>query len=138
MNSRTKVLIANKDGARLISLLLWLEQYADLEVTGTTSSDDELKQYVIEHKPDVVLLDLNVQINGNCPASFIKSKDSSPSVLLMHQSEIKPLEGPLTRDCDGQINPKNTLKDIVEIIRKAANKRMVQITATRIPSTKAG
>lgn len=134
MNSRTKVLIANNDGAKLISLLLWLEQYTDLEVVGTTATEDEFNQSVNDHQPDVVLMDIGI----NPSSKAIRFTESQPAILLMHESDVAPLEGPLTREFDGQISPKQSLHEMADAIRKAANKRMLQKTASYIPAQKAG
>ncbi|HEY9786032.1 MAG TPA: hypothetical protein V6D17_11560 [Candidatus Obscuribacterales bacterium] len=137
MNPRTKVLIANKDGAKLISLLLWLEQYGDLEVTGTTST--ELACCLNETAPDVVLMDLNV--HSELETSFLRNlrnAESAPAFLLMHESEVAPIESTLSREFDGHISPRSSLKELADAVRKAANKRSLAISAARIPNTKAG
>ncbi len=85
MNPRTKLLIAQPDGAKLVSLLLWLEQYTDLEVVGTTCSGDKVADCTSFHQPDVVLLDFCLLAQDPPAATAkIKSVASAPAILVMH------------------------------------------------------
>jgi DNA-binding NarL/FixJ family response regulator len=136
MNPRTKLLIAQPDGAKLVSLLLWLEQYTDLEVVGTTCSGDKLASCTSFHQPDVVLLDFSLLAQDQ-PAK-IKSVASLPAILVMHESDIAPMESALSKDLDGYINPKLALSELTENIRKAAQKRVVPMAAAYVPATMAG
>lgn len=137
MNSRTKVLIAQPDGAKLVSLLLWLEQYSDLEVVGTTCSGEKLAASSAFHQPDVVLLDFTLFAQDENSTAKIKSASSTPSVLVMHESDIAPMGYALGKDLDGYINPKSALQELTENIRKAAQKR-VHMAPAYVPSTMAG
>ncbi len=139
MNPRTKLLIAQPDGAKLVSLLLWLEQYTDMEVVGTTCSGDKLTDCTSFHQPDVVLLDFCL-LSQDPPAATakIKSVASAPAILVMHESDIAPMESMLSKDLDGYINPKLALSELTEIIRKAAQKRVVPMSPAYVPATMAG
>lgn len=137
MNPRTKVLIAQPDGAKLVSLLLWLEQFTDMEVVGTTCSGEKLVACSTFHQPDVVLLDFSLFAQDESATAKIKMANSSPSVLMMHESEIAPMGYALGKDLDGYINPKIALQEFTETIRKAAQKR-VHMAPAYVPSTMAG
>ncbi len=139
MNPRTKLLIAQPDGAKLVSLLLWLEQYTDLEVVGTTCSGDKLSYCTSFHQPDVVLLDFSLMAQDQ-PATTarIKAVTSSPAILVMYESDIAPMESALSKDLDGYINPKLALSELSENIRKAAQKRVLPMAASYVPATMAG
>lgn len=139
MNPRTKLLIAQPDGAKLVSLLLWLEQYTDLEVVGTTCSGDKLVDCTSFHQPDVVLLDFSLLAQEEKTATAkIKHAASAPAILVMHESDIAPMESALSKDLDGYINPKLALSELTETIRKAAQKRVVPMPAAYVPATMAG
>ncbi len=139
MNPRTKLLIAQPDGAKLVSLLLWLEQYTDLEVVGTTCSGDKLAACTSFHQPDVVLLDFSLLAQDQPAATAkIKSVASLPAILVMHESDIAPMESALSKDLDGYINPKLALSELTESIRKAAQKSVVPMAAAYVPATMAG
>ena len=43
-----------------------------------------------------------------------------PAILVMHESDIAPMESALSKDPDGYINPKLALSELTESIRKAA------------------
>jgi DNA-binding NarL/FixJ family response regulator len=139
MNPRTKLLIAQPDGAKLVSLLLWLEQYTDLEVVGTTCSGDKLAACTTFHQPEVVLLDFSLLAQDQpVIPSKIKATTTHPSILVMHESEIAPMESALGKDLDGYINPKLVLSELTECIRKAAQKRVASVAPVYVPATMAG
>lgn len=138
MNSRTKLLIAQPDGAKLVSLLLWFEQYTDLDVVGTTSSGEKLVGNSSYHQPDVVLADFSLLADEKQSIAKIKATSTSPSILVMHESDIAPLESALGKDFDGYINPKLSLNELTEAIRRAAQKHAVASASTFIPTTMAG
>lgn len=139
MNPRTKLLIAQPDGAKLVSLLLWLEQYTDLEVVGTTCSGDKLAVCTSYHQPDVVLVDFSLLAQDQPEATAkIKNTDSHPAILVMHESDIAPMESALGKDLDGYINPKLALSQLTESIRKAAQKRVISVAPVYVPATMAG
>ncbi|MCC6976895.1 MAG: hypothetical protein IT343_01135 [Candidatus Melainabacteria bacterium] len=139
MNPRTKLLIAQPDGAKLVSLLLWLEQYSDMEVVGTTCSGDKLVNCATFHQPDVVLLDFSLMAQDEkSTAADIKSVSSTPAILVMHESDIAPMEYALGKDLDGYINPKLSLQELTENVRKSAQKRLTPVAAAYVPATMAG
>jgi len=138
MNSRTKLLIAQPDGAKLVSLLLWLEQYSDMEVVGTTSSGDKLVDCTNFHQPDVVLLDFSLMAQDEKNTSNMKAAGSTPAILVMHESDIAPMGYALGKDLDGYINPKFSLQELTDCIRKAAQKRLAPVAAAYVPATMAG
>lgn len=139
MNPRTKLLIAQPDGAKLVSLLLWLEQYTDLEVVGTTCTGDKLAACATFHQPEVVILDFSLLAQDQ-PATTgkIKATASHPAILVMHESEIAPMESALGKDLDGYINPKLVLSELTESVRKAAQKRIAPVAPVYVPATMAG
>ncbi|HNB24085.1 MAG TPA: hypothetical protein PKZ32_16825 [Candidatus Melainabacteria bacterium] len=139
MNLRTKLLIAQPDGAKLVSLLLWLEQYTDLEVVGTTCSGDKLAACTAYHQPDVVLVDFSqVAQDQQVSTAQLKASASHPAILVMHESDIAPMESALGGDLDGYINPKLALSELTESVRKAALKRALPATPAYVPATMAG
>src|ERR1051326_5467788 len=58
MNQRIKIFIVEYDCVNLITLMLWLDQFPEFEVLGTTVDDGALREQIDDLKPDVVLLDI--------------------------------------------------------------------------------
>jgi DNA-binding NarL/FixJ family response regulator len=139
MISRTKLLIAQPDAAKLVSLILWMEQFTDIEVVGTTRSGDKLVHCVASHQPDVVLLDFSLSA-GNAAAAVrrIKGVSSTPAILVMHESDIAPMESALGKDLDGYINPKISLTELTDSVRMAAQRRVEAGVNAYIPAALAG
>lgn len=125
MISRTKLLIAQPDAGKLVSLILWMEQFTDIEVIGTTRGGEKLVNCISHHQPDVVLLDFSLSTaNAGAAASRIKGVSSTPAILVMHESDIAPMEFALGKDLDGYINPKMSLNELTDSVRLAAQRRV--------------
>jgi hypothetical protein len=138
MNALTKVFIVEHDTDSLVSLMLWLDQFPELDVSGSTVLNGNLAQQVEDAQPDVVLLGIPTVGLENLPTvRMIKSALSLPQVVLMHKGE-SVIEGTLASETDGQIGAKTSLKELCETIKRVANKRRLAVSAANIPMTKAG
>ncbi len=138
MNARTKIFIADYDCASLVSLMLWLEQFPEFEVSGTSSNGAHLVDRINQLNPDVVLLDINKGVSENLPVvRAIRGSASSPAILLKSPSE-QHNDHALAMESDGSIGPLTAVKDLCDAIRKAANKRRMALSAANMPLTKAG
>ncbi|HEY9714326.1 MAG TPA: hypothetical protein V6C72_12725 [Chroococcales cyanobacterium] len=146
MNARTKVFIVDRDCASLVSLMLWLDQFADLEVTGATADATSMAGALVGQvkraQPDVVLVDLASAIEIADTTVFpttlvkaIKSAAGEPGILIrgQHDQEIA-----LAAETDGYFGPKSSIKELADAIRKIANKRRLALSAANMPMTKAG
>ncbi len=137
MNARTKIFIADYDCASLVSLMLWLEQYPEFEVSGVSRNSAHLVDRINKVNPDVVLLDINNGMSENLPLlRAIRGTKSSPAILLKAQTEQQA--DALAHECDGTLAPTLAIKEISEAIRKASNKRRLALSAANMPMTKAG
>ena len=137
MNARTKIFIADYDCASLVSLMLWLEQFPEFEVSGTSSNGAHLVDRINKANPDIVLLDINKGVAENLPlVRAIRGSLSSPAILLKAQTEQSA--DALASESDGSIGPSTAVKDVCDAIRKATNKRRMALSAANMPMTKAG
>lgn len=139
MDTRTKVFFIEPSCAKLVSLMLWLDQYPEFELVGTASSAFDLRDVVSDAEPDVVLFDIGASSPDDLRSiRELKTTRPCPAVLVMHQDDVALMEGPLTRETDGQIGPKTSLKELAEHLRRAANKRRVALSVANVPATRAG
>lgn len=137
MNARTKIFIADYDCASLVSLMLWLEQFPEFEVSGTSSNSAQLLDRINKANPDIVLLDINKGVAENLPlVRAIRGSLASPAILLKAQTEQSV--DALANESDGSIGPSTAVKDVCDAIRKATNKRRMALSAANMPMTKAG
>jgi DNA-binding NarL/FixJ family response regulator len=138
VNARTKIFIADYDCASLVSLMLWLEQFPEFEVSGTSHNGAHLVDRINQVNPDLVLLDINKGVAENLPVvRAIRGSASSPAILLKSQTEHIN-DHALSAESDGTIGPSTAVKDLCDAIRKATNKRRMALSAANMPMTKAG
>jgi chemotaxis response regulator CheB len=137
VNARTKIFIADYDCASLVSLMLWLEQFPEFEVSGISRNGAHLVDRINKVNPDIVLLDINNGVAENLPLlRAIRGSNSSPAILLKAQTEQQA--DALALESDGTIGPSTAIKDVCDAIRKATNKRRLALSAANVPMTKAG
>jgi len=138
MDALTKIFIAEPDCERLVNTMLWLEQYPDFEVYGTSDSDGSLTEQIEAVQPDVVMLGMPTA-SGQAAFSIkgIRATSVSPAVMIVLKSENNV--DMMLAECDGQIGPKTSLKEMPELIRKAINRRMPSsVAAITLQMAKAG
>lgn len=138
MTSLTKIFVAEQDCESLINTMLWLEQFADLEVYGGSTNAPMIKRQVEEVQPDVVLLGLDTSNPESLPiARLLKSATCTPAILLVQRKDDN-VENLLAAECDGQIGPATRLKELPEIIKRAAQRKRIALSQTTVPMAKAG
>lgn len=139
MNNRIKIFIVEYDCSSLITLMLWLDQFAEFDVLGTTIQSGHLKEQIEELKPDVVLLDIETPGPEDvAPLREVKSVSVPPAVLLLYHGDPDGLEGILEQESEGQLGPDRTLGDLFDAVVKAYSRRQVIRSAALVPATKAG
>jgi len=138
MKQRIKIFIVEYDCVTLITLMLWLDQFSEFEVLGTTVDTGGLKKQVEELKPDVVLLDIETPGPEDiAPLREIKSASPEPAVILLYHGDVDGLEGILTQESEGQLGPDRNLGELRDAVEKAYNRVKVKRAVSMIPDTKA-
>lgn len=139
MTARTKIFIAEYDCARLISLMLWLEQFPEFEITGTAQFGTDLLRRIKDSQPDVVLLDFNPETIDSLPiVRAIRTSATSAAILATTSGETCVKDCLKASEADEVINPSSSIKDLCESIRRVVNKRRMAVAAANVPMTKAG
>jgi DNA-binding NarL/FixJ family response regulator len=138
MNPRANIFIVEKDCSGLVPIMLWLDQFPEFEVFGTTN-DNDFMPLIEEIKADVVLL----AKESPEPEDFlttrqIKALNNSPAIVLSYQSDVGAYEPMLANESDGLITSKTSLTEIYDALHKVVNKRRVAQSAANMPMTKAG
>src|SRR5208282_2249060 len=79
MSTPAKIFVIEQDCGRLISLLLWLEQFAEVEVTGSCSQLHEMTALQMQ-SADVVMIDLeNQEVQSIAALRALKSLSPAPA-----------------------------------------------------------
>lgn len=136
MSERIKIFIVEYDCVNLITLMLWLDQFPEFDVLGTTVDTGSIKNQLKELKADVVLLDIGMPGEEDiAQLREIKSVEPAPAVLLLHQGTADGLKGQLEDESQGALGPESTLGDLRDAIIEALKRKVV--TAIR-PIARAG
>jgi len=139
MNQRIKIFIVEYDCVSLITLMLWLDQFADLDVLGTTVDTGSLRSQIDDLKPDVVLLDIATPGPEDVPQlRECKSVEPPPAVLLLYHGDPDGLEGPLKAESEGQLGPETSMSELYDSIVRAASLRRLMLSAALLPAMQAG
>ena len=139
MTNRIKIFIVEYDCSSLITLMLWLDQFPEFDVLGTTIQSGDLREKIVELEPDVVLLDIETPGPEDvAPLRLVQSVTPPPAVLLLYHGDPAGLEGVLKQESDGQLGPERTLGDLHDAVIKAFSRRQVVFSASLVPATLAG
>ena len=138
MNQRIKIFIVEYDCVSLITLMLWLDQFPEFDVLGTTINTGNLKEQIAELEPDVVLLDIETPGPEDIPVlREVKSVQPVPAVILLYHGDPDGLEGILESESEGQLGPDRTLGDLHDSVMKAYNRQLLTRSAA-LTMAKAG
>jgi DNA-binding NarL/FixJ family response regulator len=139
VNARTKIFIAEYDCAKLIQLMLWLEQFPEFEVSGTAKIGCDMLQKIKANQPDVVLIDFNPErIDALQIVRALRYASADAAIIATASAESGLEEGLLNSDADEILNPASSIKDLCESIRKVVNRHRATLAAANVPMTKAG
>ncbi|RLP28380.1 response regulator transcription factor [Mesorhizobium sp. YM1C-6-2] len=87
MSGRTSVVIVDDHALFRVGVAQTLNLDDDLEVVGEGGSAAEALELVVRHRPDVVLLDINMPGNGIEAAKELLELDNAPKVMMLTVSE---------------------------------------------------
>jgi DNA-binding NarL/FixJ family response regulator len=87
VNERTSVVIVDDHALFRVGVAQTLNLDQDLEVVGEGGSAAEALDLVARHRPDVVLLDINMPGNGIEAARALLELDKAPKVMMLTVSE---------------------------------------------------
>lgn len=87
MNERTSVVIVDDHALFRVGVVQTLNLDEDLEVVGEGGSTAEALDLVARHRPDIVLLDINMPGNGIEAARALLELDNAPKVMMLTVSE---------------------------------------------------
>jgi DNA-binding NarL/FixJ family response regulator len=136
MIPRTKIFVVEHDCAKLVNLMLWLDQYPEFEITGVVGDTRNIHQHIAETNPDIVLLDVD-STSGDRVTTVrsLKASPNAPAVVVLCPGEK---DKALLAESDGCVQQTSSIQDLCEFLQKASNKRRTAIAAANMPKTKAG
>ena len=139
MNPRTKIFVVEQDCGKLINLMLFLEQFSEFELVGSSGRACELNWQLQQASVDVILIDSEAQdAESLATIRTIKAAPNAPAILVLCAGEATAAEKVLLAEADGLMRRNSGIKDLAESIHRAHNKRKAVVTVAKIPRTKAG
>ena len=139
MNPRTKIFVVEQDCGKLINIMLYLEQFSEFELVGSSGRACELNWQLQQANVDVIFVDSEAQDPESLATiRTIKAAPSAPAILVLCAGEPSAAEKVLLAEADGQMRRSSGIKELAESIRRVLNKRKAVATVAKIPRTKAG
>ncbi len=139
MHPRTKIFVVEQDCGKLINIMLFLEQFPEFELVGSSARACELNWQLQQANVDVILIDSEAQdAEGLATIRNIRAAASAPAVLLLCAGEPTAAEKILQSEADGLMRRNSGIKDLAESIRRVHNKHKAVATVAKLPRTKAG
>lgn len=139
MNDTTKVFIAEQDEPEFLMLLLYLDQFDDIEIVGSAIARTELEDQIRCAKPDVVIYNLP-SASDTLPAliSQLKSRQSCPALVCIREGNFLPLEGTFKQTPEALLPSFTPLDKLLDTIRRSAAKYRGAALAEHVQLSKAG
>jgi DNA-binding NarL/FixJ family response regulator len=136
MNPRTKIFVVEHDCAKLVNLMLWLDQYPEFEISGVVGDTRNIQEQIAENNPDIVLLDVDTTLADRVSTvRSLKASPNAPAIVVLCPSEK---DKALLAESDGYVQQTSSIQDLCDFLQKASNKRRIAIAAANMPKTKAG
>jgi len=118
-----RVLLVDDQAMVRSGLARILDNSEKIQVVGECSDGDEVKDAIVEHTPDVILMDVRMKrMDGISATKEIRSSESAPPVLMLTTfGEDKVLWGALQAGAAGFVLKDATTEDLVRATETVAS-----------------
>jgi YesN/AraC family two-component response regulator len=102
-----------------------LKSQADIEIVSEASDGAEAVRKVLEHRPDIVLLDITMPVmNGFDAARRIKHEIPSTLILMVSQFDCAPFaKEAIAAGASGYVVKSNASTELIPALRKIQSRR---------------
>ena len=139
MNPRTKIFVVEQDCGKLINIMLYLEQFPEFEMVGSSGRACELNWQLQHANVDVILIDAEAHdADSLATLRAIRASAAAPAILVLCGGEPTASEKALLAEADGFMKRNSGIKDLAESIRRTCNRRKAVASASKVMLTKAG
>lgn len=138
MSDTTRIFIVEQDEPSLIMLNLWLDNFEDIEIVGTSLGGEDVLDRVLECRPDVVVFKWQTSTVAKDTLRQLKTMKQSPALVSIRDGNFLALEGMINSTPEILIPSTYSCNDMLESIRRAAVKRRQVRSANEISLPKAG
>lgn len=125
-----RVLIADDHQTVLAALVRALQEEPAFEVVGSASNGVDAVSLAAEHRPDLVVLDVQMRGGGATAAAQLRRLRPAPVVVAISgQSGASTLEDLLRAGVTGFVTKGHAGSDLVEVLSRCARGEVVLATA---------
>lgn len=126
MNAPISVLLVDDHAVVRMGFKMLLESDADIKVIAEADSGENAVKMYMEHKPDVVVMDITMPGIGGLEATDrIMAKDSSARILVLsaHEDSVHP-KRVLNAGAMGYLTKRSAAEELIKAIRIVASRKM--------------
>jgi two-component system invasion response regulator UvrY len=126
MSTPINVLLVDDHAVVRMGFKMLLESDADIKVVAEADSGENGVKMYMEHKPDVVVMDITMPGIGGLEATDrIMAKDSSARILVLsaHEDSVHP-KRVLNAGAMGYLTKRSAAEELIKAIRMVANRKM--------------
>jgi DNA-binding NarL/FixJ family response regulator len=137
MSPRIRVLVIQNDCAKLISLMLWLEQFSEFEIAGVADDTHNLQEQLVQNEPDVLLIDAESMSPERLKClKKLRAFPNAPALVIIGESSYS--DHLFSQESDLHLNQATSVNELCDSLRKANNRRRQVFVTANMPLTKAG
>jgi two-component system invasion response regulator UvrY len=126
MSAPINVLLVDDHAVVRMGFKMLLESDADIKVIAEADSGENGVKMYMEHKPDVVVMDITMPGIGGLEATDrIMAKDSSARILVLsaHEDSVHP-KRVLNAGAMGYLTKRSAAEELIKAIRMVASRKM--------------
>ena len=126
MSAPINVLLVDDHAVVRMGFKMLLESDADIKVIAEADSGENVVKMYMEHKPDVVVMDITMPGIGGLEATDrIMAKDSSARILVLsaHEDSVHP-KRVLNAGAMGYLTKRSAAEELIKAIRTVAGRKM--------------
>ena len=126
MSAPINVLLVDDHAVVRMGFKMLLEYDADIKVIAEADSGENAVKMYMEHKPDVVVMDITMPGIGGLEATDrIMAKDSSARILVLsaHEDSVHP-KRVLNAGAMGYLTKRSAAEELIKAIRTVASRKM--------------
>lgn len=126
MSAPINVLLVDDHAVVRMGFKMLLESDSDIKVIAEADSGENAVKMYMEHKPDVVVMDITMPGIGGLEATDrIMAKDSSARILVLsaHEDSVHP-KRVLNAGAMGYLTKRSAAEELIKAIRMVASRKM--------------
>ncbi|MFM1911615.1 MAG: Response regulator UvrY [Pseudomonadota bacterium] len=126
MSAPINVLLVDDHAVVRMGFKMLLESDSDIKVIAEADSGENAVKMYMEHKPDVVVMDITMPGIGGLEATDrIMAKDSSARILVLsaHEDSVHP-KRVLNAGAMGYLTKRSAAEELIKAIRTVASRKM--------------